>query len=58
MKRWYGVEDDLDMPVSDGRIKAKMKPQGIAKMGRTPPDHESRYRIKREKEIRKRKRNN
>lgn len=51
----YG-DDDLGFPVSDGRIRSKMKPKGIAKMGRTPPDHESRYRREREKQIRNRRR--
>lgn len=49
--------DDHDFAVSNGRIRDKVRPPKLSKMGRTPPDFESRYRREREKQIRNKRRN-
>lgn len=55
MKWRYGLDDEPDIPVSDGRMKQKMKPKGAPKMGRLPPDYDSRLKVEREKSMRRRK---
>jgi len=50
-----GLDDELDMPVSNGRMKEKIKPKGVPKMGRLPPDYDARFKVEREKSMRRKK---